>query len=105
MGMSRAYGFSKKQAGVVYKAWKAGKIHAEKTAIDAMYRIAEDGFDENLETIQKRILGSSIASACSSLMDGFATMAQRDFDTFAKYATAKTQAEWDARAGFAPAAR
>lgn len=105
MGMSRAFGYSKKQAGVIYRAWKTGKIHAEKATIDAMYRIAEDGFDESLETIQKRILGGAITSACSSIMEGLTTLAQRDFDTFAKYANAKTQAEWDARAGFAAAAR
>ena len=88
MGMSRAYGFSKKQEGVIYRAWKTGEVRAEKATIDAMYRIAEDGFDEGLETIQKRILGSSIASACQNLFAGLTAVAQRDLDTFAKYAAA-----------------
>ena len=88
MGMSRENGFSKKQAGVIYRAWKTGEVRAEKATIDAMYRIAEDGFDEGLETIQKRILGSSIASACQNIFAGLTAVAQRDLDTFAKYAAA-----------------
>ena len=88
MGMSRAYGFSKKQTDVIYRAWKTGEVRAEKATIDAMYRIAEDGFDEGIETIQKRILGGSIASACQNLFAGLTAVAQRDLDTFAKYAAA-----------------
>ena len=74
--------------GVIYRAWKTGEVRAEKATIDAMYRIAEDGFDEGLETIQKRIIGGSIASACQNLFAGLTAVAQRDLDTFAKYAAA-----------------
>ncbi len=88
MGMSRAYGFSKKQAASSTGLGRPARSAPRKPRIDAMYRIAEDGFDEGLETIQKRILGGSIASACQNLFAGLTAVAQRDLDTFAKYAAA-----------------
>ena len=75
------YGFTKKQVNVVYKAWKQGKIEADKHTISKMYDLAENGiFGRSASSYDMHY---AITNETSLIIKGGYESAQREIDNFA----------------------
>ena len=75
------YSFSMKQAGVVYKAWKQGKIEVEKHVINKIYEFADDGIKGWSGTCFN--MNHAIQDAVSLIVKDRFEEAQRKIDYFA----------------------
>lgn len=82
-----AHNITKKQAGVIYGAWKRGNISATKETINLVYGYAEyfvstDSTDENLVTILRECIDAIFANdydEAQQLIDRFVNVRNLHF--------------------------
>ena len=76
------FAYSKKQAGVVYGAWKRGNITAEKSTIDAIYKLAGTTFSTG--SIVTAALDGNVCKAVQAIFRNNYKEAQKAIDRFAE---------------------
>lgn len=75
------YTFTKKQVGVVYKAWKQGKVEIEKQTVNKIYDLAENGISGYSRSCF--CMNHAIKKAVSLILKGRYEEAQKQLDYFA----------------------
>ena len=80
------------QVNVLFKAWKTGKVEAEKATIDQMYTMARNqGRDGSTSILRK--MDRAIRGAIDAVFAGDFAKAQECIDAFAA-ADAESRREW-----------
>lgn len=79
--MQQINGYTRKQAGVIYRAFKEGKITMEKATVSKLYDWADDfGIDYNGSV--NRIM-QSVHIAIDAIFEGDYEKAQNEINAFA----------------------
>ncbi|MBR3690091.1 MAG: hypothetical protein IKL97_03205, partial [Eggerthellaceae bacterium] len=75
-----AFGYTTKQAKVVFKAWKQGKVEADKQVIDKIFKLA-DGKNHGVRIGTN--MGIAVISAVDAIFRNDYRTAQKGIDRFA----------------------
>ena len=74
------WGYTTKQAKVIYKAWKQGKIEMEKQVMDKIFELADGN---NRSCREGLSLGQSINEAVQAIFSNNYRLAERNIGYFA----------------------
>ena len=91
-GAGMLFTITTNQVNVLFKAWKTGKVEAEKATIDQMYTMARNqGRDGSTSILRK--MDRAIRGAIDAIFAGDFAKAQECIDAFAA-ADAESRREW-----------
>lgn len=85
------YSYSTKQANAIFRAWKSGKIEAEKGAIDLMYHFAKHGISSSCPRAFR--INDAIRDTVAWIFEGEYEKAQKRFAMFALDAASEYEME------------